>query len=1230
MGTVIQGFAKDNKPFEIIDMTVEYTENPIGIDADNIRFGWKMQSNLIGNRQIAYEINVFDGNESVWNSGKVESNISVGIKYGGKALKDGQRYLWNVTVYDERGNAITSEDAFFEIGVTNTDEWKNAQFISMNSSPSAPIFRTERKLLDKELCAARLYITAMGVYKAYVNGSEVSCLENGEKVYHHMNPGYGNGNVSLGYQTYDITNLIDNDVVAVSAVCGTGWYNGMWATNSSPALKALVVLTFADGEKQYISTNTTDWKGTLQGAITSNGVYYGEDYDARKNVALGDFTQVGYDDSKWVNSLTETKHEDVVIKSEFNTVEANALRVKVLEIGPAVKEDNENRLQIMEIEAFDNNGDNVIQSENVIVSETLNANEQWKSANLTDGDNGVTSDCGYTTEILDYGKSTLTLSKPITFDFYFEEKTSINEIKIYPRVNKDSISGELCANYPKSFEIQYSCDNGKTWETVKSVNTGNVKNTYLYGTEQMTTKEYPGEIRARMGTVGKVLTEYSKEPVSATIYTGAKAESTYIGGEINVDKVITSNGNDNLFNGGVTLKKGSTMIVNFGQNMSAIPEIEFSANNGTVLTMRFAEMLNDGSKVGTENTDADGPKGSIYQKSLRNARSEVIYTFAGNGKEYYKTLTSFFGYQYVEITATDDVTIHFMKSNAVSSVSEQTGNIETNNENVNKLFSNVLYGQLSNYFTTSTDCNQRDERSFWSGDTQAFAQTGLYNFNSFAFFEDLQEIMNENTMIKGYSPAIADDLNGYFSNWAAGWSDVLVIVPWTIYLQTGDKTVLENSYEAMTKYMDYLEDNERGRHQAPLSNINFGDWLSFQGTSVEVISDYYYGYVTEIMKKTATVLGDDDGINRYSKKFDKIKDKFLSTHVTFLNKKLVIKSGKGDTSKQFHYDTGKGGVWEDNSQTALLWMLKLKFYKNDDMRDAAIRLLVENIKNENPDSESIRAQYGKNTLAVGFLGSNVLLPVLSIVGESDVAFDLLLQDENPSWLFEVKAGATTIWERWNSYTPNDGFGDSEMNSFNHYAYGSVAEWMYRYMVGIDHTEDCAGFKKVILQPSFDCDNTYNDEVRIDNVNGSYNSQYGIIDVNWNSNGGKMQSYNVVLPANTSGELYLPIGEEFVKNFANIDGVEFKGMTSHNGKECAKFILASGGYSFTVTDNDITVQYMVGYTADSFVPENTPDETPIKESLWTKISNWFKNIWEWFKNLFSYISLKNKLVVNNQL
>lgn len=698
---------------------------------------------------------------------------------------------------------------------------------------------------------------------------------------------------------------------------------------------------------------------------------------------------------------------------------------------------------------------------------------------------------------------------------------------------------------------------------------------------RMSTASFPGVIRAQNGLPGRMTGEFDQNPVSAVVYSTTKAQSEYKGGEI--DPVAEYAGAD-MFAHGISLAKGQTMVVNMGQNLTAVPNIRFSAPCGARARLRFAEMLNDGSEVGKGATQADGPKGSIYQKSLRNARSQATYVFHGEGVETYQPSMSFFGYQYVELTASDDMVVYGLTSKGISSVSEQTGQITTNNADVNKFFNNVLFGQLSNYYTAPTDCNQRDERLSWTGDTQAFAQTAVYNFNSYAFLQDMQEIFNENTKKNGYVAAVTDmvDTNAFFGNWAAGWSDVLIIVPWALYQQTGDISFLEDNWEYLDIYMQFLAGKERGANQCWIPNNarNYGDWLSFQGTSIEVMYDYYYGYMNQLMAQIAGILGIEEKQAAYQEKFENIKQTFLAAHVTFADGDLVIKSGEGNKNYQFMYSAGKGGVWENNSQTSLLWMLKLGFYESEEMRAAAEKLLIENIKNESSDPSSIRAQAGKNTLAVGFLGSNVITPVLTDTGNAEVSYDLLLQDGLPSWLFEVRAGTTTVWERWNSYTPGVGFGDSEMNSFNHYAYGSVVEWMYRYMAGISADVESPGFKHIVLQPTMDTGKKYNNQERISNVTASYESLYGRIDSSWKSEEGKLAFYHARIPANTTATLYLPTKDVDLGQIPAVKGVVFKGLTEHNGNEVAEFMLESGGYDFTVSGGRLIPAPAEGYGKDN--------------------------------------------------
>lgn len=1369
----------------ILDLTTEYLKNPLGIDTDTPRFGWRMESSLIGQMQTAYEVNLYKDGEpgrAVWTTGRVENGLSVGVNYDGEPLEAATRYFWTVKVWDKDGKTVVSQPSYFETGVTEEQEWLDTEFIQLPASSSAPIFRTEQQL-GGAVDSARLYITAGGIYEAYINGQQVGKVEGDKTTYHHMNPGYGNGNVSLGYETYDVTSYLKGqDAVALSILGGNGWINvrgdSVMGNNSGqPAVKAMLKLSYtdADGQKQEktIQTNTKDWAGTLDGPVTANGVYYGEDYDARRAQALGDFTQVGYDDSGWMRTNESKEPTAHILRNSFDAVQANYVRLSVSETGPATKNDGENRLQIMELQLLDTAGNNVAAGLTATASNNFSYGSQWRVENLTDGDDGMQSGCGYTSNILGYGQTSFRPDQPVTIDFQLKQPAVISSMNLYCRTSLESVSSGLCPNYPKVYSVQVSED-GNSWkDVVTDFDAGNVKNEVL-ATEGITTASYPGKIIAQRGESGQIVDAYEQRPVSATLYTGQAASSSYTGGEIAVDSyyaydapqdALYQNGfvqvgkDKELFDGGITLKKGQTMVINMGQNVTAIPDMEIQSVPGATVTMRFGEMLNDGSSVGGGGTQADGPKGSVYFKSLRGARSSVQYTFAGSGIERYQTKTSFFGYQYISVTATEDVTIHSIRSRAVSSVSEQTGEITTNNKDVNRLFLNALYGQLSNYFTAPTDCPQRDERHAWTGDTQVFAQTAMYNFDSVPFLNGFQDLTSENTLRNGFPGAVTSNA-GYFAHWAAGWSDVEVINAWTLYSQTGDKSILEDNWEALNHYMDFLKSRERAQYQSPMALGNaFGDWLAFQGTGLEVITDYYYGYVNQLMVQIAQVLGREDAAQQYQDYFEHIKETFLKTHVSFneeadtipatlfdeptdsnpgasnvitnrfddvtarfvrmtvsqtgpgtandneyrlqmmeaevskdgeenfaLNKpveasdaffwpsqsnptqwapvlltdgddglvsdkgytsnnagtnnlsgrpitvtidlqqpqtvnqlkidcritsnsmkpgacanypadyilevspngtnwtkvgryatqerepeKLVIKSGTGTPVFM-----NKGGKFEDNSQTALLWMLKLGFYDSEEMKQEAIRLLVENIRNENPDPTSVRANYGENTLSVGFLGSNVITPVLTDIGCADVSYDLLLQDTMPSWLFEVKAGATTIWERWNSFDPDKGFGDSEMNSFNHYSYGSVVEWMYKYMVGISADSSAPGFKNIILQPTLDTGEAYNDQERIHSVSGSYDSYYGPIESNWTSDAGSLKTYHAVIPANTTATLYLPVSQGEADGFQNISGIAFDGMVQHNGVTTAQFTLQAGGYDFTVSDGKLTAAVADGY------------------------------------------------------
>lgn len=679
----------------------------------------------------------------------------------------------------------------------------------------------------------------------------------------------------------------------------------------------------------------------------------------------------------------------------------------------------------------------------------------------------------------------------------------------------------------------------------------------------LVSNHYPGKIVSRLGLNGFTLPKKALSPISACIYQGEMEQSNYEGGEIKVLKKWTPQVNENH----IFIEPNQVLLLDFGQNMTAIPSIKIKAAKKTQIEMKFSEMLNDGREWDKKNhsTKGDGPKGAPYFKSLRNSRSSVHLTASEKEVDEYQSSFSFFGYRYMTITVNQTTEVLSILSVPISSVTKEIGYLETNNSSVNKLIENVKFSQLSNYFTTATDCPQRDERLFWSGDTQVFAQTALYNFDSLNFLMDIQNIMSENTLIKGYTPMVVDQVEDeYFSLFSAGWSDALVIVLWTLYLHTGDKEFLNDHYSALLTYTHYLEKHERQPDAAPLEgDRNCGDWLSFQGTSVAMMGDFYYAFVISIIEKIALELEKQEEAAYFKTKYKAIKKAFLKNHVEE-NRELLLRSGNLDSASYQFFGQGegkKGGLWEDNSQTVLLWFLKLSFYQDEKMKNQALKFLINNIRNEQPKVGSIRQKHTKNSLAIGFLGINILAPVLTDFGFGNVAYDLLLQTKSPSWLFEVESGATTIWERWNSYDPEAGFGDSEMNSFNHYSYGAIAEWLYHYTLGIMIDKRKPGFQHIILQPTIDTGEKYNHQERINRVKGSYDSPYGNIKVKWHSQKNGLVDYFVSLPANTKATLYLPVEDNQALSFVEKELTGKK--VEHNGRSCLEFKLSGGEWRFSL-------------------------------------------------------------------
>ena len=552
----------------------------------------------------------------------------------------------------------------------------------------------------------------------------------------------------------------------------------------------------------------------------------------------------------------------------------------------------------------------------------------------------------------------------------------------------------------------------------------------------------------------------------------------------------------------VALAPGETLVVDFGQNAAAVPEFVFSAPAGTTLTARPAEMLNDGN--GAKSRGCDGPEGSAYFTNYRQARTTIHYTFAGSGAESYRPRFTFLGYRYLSITADGPVEIRSLRSVPVTSIHAEleTGHLETGVADVNRLISNVLWGQYSNYLSVPTDCPQRNERLGWTADTQVFTRAASYNADVYGFFlkwmRDMRDTQHADGSYTGVAPlAQYGDLGHQL-----GWADAGVIVPWTMWRQFGDTRIVEENWDSMERYLALLEDMKFDSPEA--REHQWGDWLSYEklescgGGAYETLPDgtrrpsadaltywqflgcCYWLWDSRMMAEMAGAIGRGDAAAAYGA--------MAGRALAFLRERFVSK------------DDGLLIPLFRDMQTPALFALKLGLLEEKPAL-ATRHALLANIR-----------EHG-DCLQTGFLGTSILMDTLTYDAASpEVAYTLLLQHKNPSWLYSVDQGATTIWERWNSYTKAKGFGAAGMNSFNHYAYGAVLAWMYGTMAGIREDPAAPGYRHFLLAPRPD--------LRIGRVDATFRSPYGPIDSAWRYEGGDWV-WRFTIPANASATVTVP-------------------------------------------------------------------------------------------------------------
>lgn len=584
-------------------------------------------------------------------------------------------------------------------------------------------------------------------------------------------------------------------------------------------------------------------------------------------------------------------------------------------------------------------------------------------------------------------------------------------------------------------------------------------------------------------------------------------------------------------------------VYDMGQNIVGVPRIAIANGRaGARVTLRFAEMLYPELKESGKNA------GMIMTENYRAALSQDVYVMKAGRQVIQPRFTSH-GYQYVEVTGIDKaLPLEAVQGVAISSIRELTADYRTSNEKVNRLWSNLVWSNVGNFLTIPTDCPQRNERMGWSGDINVFARTATYVSNANQFLTRHMLAMRDVQAPTGRFTDIAP-VGGGFGGIL--WGSAGIVVPWEVYLQYGDTGLLEAHYPAMAAYLDYLEttiDPKTGLS----SDAQLGDWLGPQNNTLgpAFLAAAYHAYDLAIMSQAAEVLGRSGDAAKYRALYEKRKAFF---NATFVNgeKKTIGLPGRG-----FGGGGPRGASPAEfkvaDTQTSYAVGLGMGLFSAENL-PFMVKNLAASVERENRDDGGVLRP--KHSLMTGFIGTAWIGKALSDHGLTDLAYRLLLNNQYPSWLYAIDQGATTIWERLNGYTVENGFGgNNSMNSFNHYSFGAVGQWMMAYSLGIQRGEP--GFRRFVLQPEPDPTGG------IKSAEGHYDSMYGRIRSAWKVDG-KTLTYRATVPANTAATLYLPAADagsvrERGKRIDQAEGVTF--VRQEKGR--AVLGLVSGTYEFS--------------------------------------------------------------------
>lgn len=1079
---------------EITRLTTEYMDRPMGIDVKQPVFGWQMQSDRYGAAQTAYRIVTATSEENLENgtytydSGTVNSPASVCIKYNGPELAPCTRYYWQVLVTDERGKVHESPASWFETGLMG-GLWGNAMWIASNKMQLSP-YRFDYAIeYDVETAKP-------GPAKFIFGAPQEDCyvfvmLDTRDSAKVML------GNALYNKETVQHTLNVSNIIPPADAtkkhhirleVRGGGNYD------VKVSLDGRVI---SQGNQTSINC-MRDSIGRPQARLFSIGYRQPQGFDAVfSNIKLLNYkwdNLVLNSDPKTYNAKGDNK---AVLWMPSSDVNAPIMR-KNVNVGKEVKRA---RLYATARGAYwfyingQRVGDGYLNPGWTDFRHRIMYNTYDVTQMLRQGNNALGIELGHGWFCDDFG-----WAGAMWGDQYGYKPSALAMIKV---------------EYTDGTNETFVTDN--TW---KVYNGGPLYVNNLYhGVIYDAQREVDGWKEPGFNDAAWEKVAILPPPPASTEIQG------YVGLEIKNNITLTAKKMTRI---------GNRFIYDMGQNFAGVPRLKnMKGRKGQTITIHFAEMLypetvpeNPRAPLTREHYERN--KGQMYMDNYRSAISTDYYTFRGAPEsETFEPPFTQHGYRYVSIDGLDEpLPLEDVEGIVLESVGEQISRYETSNADINQLFSNIVWGQRGNFLAVPTDCPQRDERLGWTGDANVFCRTSTYNMMTGPFFNrwfyTLRDQKSDNGDVGGYYPSLGGTKEGAprsgFER-GCGWSDVTITVPWEMYQQYGDLGFVERHYGAMKDYMKFLE--SQAKDYIYPDAFYWGDWLAPMPTNISMLSTAYFGYDAKLMREMAKALGKTDDAVYYDKLYRNISRAFCN----------YFFDSEGYTIEGNHEGTPR-------MDTQTSYLLPLAFLElPEDLQQKAVKHLLEAIE---------RSNYHLQT---GFLGTPLLCNVLSNFGHNDIAYKLYTQTEYPSWLFPVKQGATTMWERWNSYTIKEGFGEVSMNSFNHYAYGAIEEWIMSHNLGIQRDENRPGYKHILMQPKIDDTFSF--------VKGGFRSVYGDIASAWEIKPSGTE-IEFTIPANTTATFTLPVSSmDNLKLKKGKKGVSSKSFD--DGK--AVYELKSGTYKF---------------------------------------------------------------------